>query len=42
MIADRGMHIRNIAYIPLNWKDICITDINVLYEMGAEIKTKRS
>ena len=36
MIASKGMYIRNIAYIPPNWKDICIADIN---ELG-EIQTK--
>jgi len=30
MIASRGMYIRNIAYIPPNWKDIRIADINEL------------
>jgi len=34
MIASRGMHIRNTAYIPPNWKDIRITDINELYQSG--------
>jgi len=30
MIASRGMYIRNIAYIPQNWKDIRNADINEL------------
>jgi len=34
MIASRGMHIRNTAYIPLNCKDIRITDINELSSIG--------
>ena len=33
MIASRGMYIRNIAYIPQNWKDIRIADINELAEI---------
>ena len=33
MIASRGMYIRNIAYIPPNWKDIRIADINELGEI---------
>jgi len=31
MIASRGMYIHNIAYIPSNWKDIRITDMNEIY-----------
>jgi len=34
MIASRGMYICNIAYIPLNWKDICIAYMNELGEIG--------
>jgi len=30
MIASTGMYICNIAYIPLNWKNICIADMNEL------------
>jgi len=30
MIASKGMHIRNTAYISLNCKDIRITDMNEL------------
>jgi len=30
MIASRGMYIRYIAYIPQNWKDIRIADMNKL------------
>ena len=33
MIASRGMYIRNIAYIPLNCKDIRIADMNELDAM---------
>ena len=34
MIAWRAMYIRNIAYIPSNWKDIRITDTNELGDMA--------
>ncbi len=34
MIASRSMYICNIAYIPSNWKDIRIGDINELGENG--------
>ena len=40
MIASTGMYICNIAYIPINWKDICIADMNELYEM-ASLRTWR-
>ena len=33
MIASTGI-ICNIAYIPINWKDICIADMNELSEMS--------
>jgi len=36
MNASGSMYICNIAYIPPNWKDIRIADINELYEMAAE------
>ncbi len=34
MIASRGIH-NNTVYTPSNWKDISITDINKLGEIGA-------
>jgi len=35
MIASRDIHMSNTAYTPSNWKDISITDINKLGEIGA-------
>ncbi len=32
-ITDIGMYIRNIAYIPSNWKDISNADMNELSEI---------
>jgi len=36
MIASRGMYIRNSSYIPSNWKDIRIADINKLAEIRGQ------
>ena len=33
MIASRGTHICSTVYIPSNWKDIRITDMNELGDM---------
>jgi len=33
MITPRGMNIRNIAYILLNWHDICVSYMNELAEI---------
>jgi len=41
MIASRGMYIRNIAYIPPNWKDIRIADINELGDIAKKDLEKR-
>ena len=40
MIAPRGMYMRNTAYIPLNWKDIRITDTNGLSEIAMKHKKR--
>ncbi len=38
MIANRGMYIRNIAYIFPKWKDIRIADLNGLSEISGAAK----
>jgi len=36
MIASRGMCMRNIAYVPSDWKGIRIADINELDQVPLE------
>jgi len=38
MVASKGIFRRNVAYIPSNWKDIHIADMNELGDMLKKVK----